>query len=51
MKAPVDYSDAAIEQRLRRVSQLRALCLSLAKARPKTPAPEEQPSGAGKPPS
>jgi hypothetical protein len=40
----VDYSDHAITMRLRRVSQLRRVCLSLAKATPlesrqtKTPA-------------
>jgi len=30
-----DYSDRAIEQRIVRLSQLRKLCLSLAKANPK----------------
>lgn len=33
MKA-VDYSDRAITQRIRQVSQLRKLCLSLSKAKP-----------------
>ncbi len=30
----VDYSDKAIEMRIRQVAQLRNLCLSLAKANP-----------------
>jgi hypothetical protein len=30
----VDYSDKAITMRLRRVSQLRKLCLSLSRSRP-----------------
>ena len=30
----VDYSDRAITTRLKRLSQLRKLCLSLAKAKP-----------------
>jgi hypothetical protein len=52
MKPPVDYSDAAIDLRLRRAAQLRALCISLAAAKspPKT-APEEKSSGAVKKPS
>jgi hypothetical protein len=33
----VDYSDRAISQRIREVSQLRKLCLSLAKAKPVPP--------------
>jgi hypothetical protein len=37
---PVDYSERAITQRIREVSQLRKLCLSLGKANPaKPPAP------------
>jgi len=35
----VDYSDKAITQRIRQVSQLRKLCLSLMKAKPVTPKP------------
>ena len=31
---PVDYSPRAISQRIRQVSQLRKLCLSLSKAKP-----------------
>ena len=31
---PVDYSQRAISQRIRQVSQLRKLCLSLSKANP-----------------
>lgn len=30
----VDYSDRAISERIRQVSQLRKLCLSLSKAKP-----------------
>lgn len=33
----VDYSDRAITIRIRQVSQLRKLCLSLAKAKPLPP--------------
>jgi hypothetical protein len=33
----VDYSDRAITTRIRQVSQLRKLCLSLAKAKPIDP--------------
>lgn len=33
----VDYSDRAITMRIRQVSQLRKLCLSLAKAKPLPP--------------
>ena len=33
----IDYSDKAITMRLKRVSQLRKLCLSLAKAKPIAP--------------
>lgn len=36
----VDYSDKAITQRIRQVSQLRKLCLSLGKAKPITPKPK-----------
>jgi len=39
MKTPVDYSDRAITQRIRQASQLRKLCLSLAKAKPVAPPP------------
>jgi hypothetical protein len=35
----VDMSDKAITGRLKRVEQLRRLCLSLAKARPLAPSP------------
>jgi hypothetical protein len=35
----VDYSEAAITLRLRQVSQLRRLCLSLGKAKPVAPKP------------
>jgi hypothetical protein len=39
----VDYSDKAITMRIRQVSQLRKLCLSLAKAkRASPPKPEEE---------
>jgi hypothetical protein len=34
---PVDYSERAIALRIRQVSQLRKLCLSLAKAKPLKP--------------
>ena len=37
---PVDYSDKAITLRIRQVSQLRKLCLSLAKAKPLPPKPK-----------
>ena len=43
MKA-VDYSERAVAMRIRKVSQLRKLCLSLAKAKPltaQTKAPEQ----------
>lgn len=42
----IDYSDKAVELRIRQVSQLRKLCLSLAKANPKLrkPADEKKPS-------
>lgn len=36
----VDYSDKAITQRIRQVSQLRKLCLSLGKAKPLPPPPK-----------
>lgn len=36
----VDYSDKAVTQRIRQVSQLRKLCLSLAKAKPVAPKPK-----------
>lgn len=36
---PVDYSQRAIGQRIRQVSQLRKLCLSLSKAKPAENAP------------
>ncbi|HEX6095758.1 MAG TPA: hypothetical protein VF432_05480 [Thermoanaerobaculia bacterium] len=36
----VDYSDKAITQRIRQVSQLRKLCLSLMKAKPVAPKPK-----------
>jgi len=40
----VDYSDKAVELRIRQVSQLRKLCLSLAKANPKhQPPPRDTP--------
>jgi hypothetical protein len=35
MKKEVDYSDRAIARRLERLSQLRELCVSLSKAKPK----------------
>ncbi len=41
----VDYSDRAIAERIRQVSQLRKLCLSLGKAKPvktASPRPAEQ---------
>lgn len=34
MKTAVDYSERAISLRIRQVSQLRKLCLSLGKAKP-----------------
>lgn len=39
MKIAVDYSERAVTQRIRQVSQLRKLCLSLGKAKPITPSP------------
>jgi hypothetical protein len=36
----IDYSEAAINLRLRQVSQLRELCLSLGKATPIAPEPD-----------
>lgn len=39
MKLDIDYSDRAITQRIRQVSQLRKLCLSLARAKPVPPPP------------
>ncbi|MBV8520155.1 MAG: hypothetical protein JO197_22365 [Acidobacteria bacterium] len=47
---PVDYSEAAITMRLRQVSQLRRLCLSLAKARPLPEKAGAAPSPPPKPP-
>jgi len=38
----VDYSDRAVTMRIKRVSQLRKLCLSLAKAKPAPPAPPKK---------
>jgi hypothetical protein len=35
----VDYSERAVAMRIRQVSQLRKLCLSLARARPAGPPP------------
>ena len=35
----IDYSDRAIALRIRQMSQLRKLCLSLAKAKPAPPPP------------
>jgi hypothetical protein len=43
MKPAVDYSDGAISQRIRQVSQLRKLCLSLAKAKPVAPSGDRKP--------
>jgi len=40
----IDYSQKAVELRIRQVSQLRKLCLSLAKADRKPPADEKKPS-------
>ena len=38
----VDYSEKAVAMRIRQVSQLRKLCLSLAKAKPgKNPKPQK----------
>ena len=45
----VDYSDEAITRRIRQVSQLRNLCLSLATARPVEPKTAGEP--ANDPPS
>lgn len=45
---PVDMSDRAISLRIRQVSQLRRLCLSLAKAKPIPPSQPSSP-GAAKP--
>jgi hypothetical protein len=39
MKATVDYSERAVTQRIRQVSQLRKLCLSLGKAKLVAPPP------------
>ena len=41
----IDYSDRAITMRLQRVSQLRKLCISLAKAKPadRQPPPPDPP--------
>jgi hypothetical protein len=39
----IDYSEKAVTMRIRQVSQLRKLCLSLAKATPKTKTPEPKP--------
>jgi hypothetical protein len=43
VKHPVDYSDPAIDRRLRLASELRSLCLSLARTKPtrETPAKEK----------
>lgn len=38
----VDYSDRAITVRIRQASQLRKLCLSLAKAKPVPPPPAKR---------
>ena len=45
----VDYSDRAITMRIRQVSQLRRLCLSLARAKPVQPAPVQSPPPSTKP--
>jgi hypothetical protein len=37
---PVDYSERAITLRIRQVSRLRKLCLSLMKAKPVQPKPK-----------
>jgi hypothetical protein len=42
MKPQVDYSERAITQRIRQASQLRKLCLSLAKAKPIAPPPSRK---------
>ena len=39
----VDYSDSAVTMRVKRLSQLRRLCLSLAKAKPLPPKPPSKP--------
>ena len=39
---PVDYSQRGIGQRIRQVSQLRKLCLSLSKAKPVVQLPAKQ---------
>lgn len=38
----VDYSDRAITMRLKRLSQLRKLCVSLSKAKPVSAAPARE---------
>ena len=45
----VDYSDQAITLRIRQVSQLRRLCLSLGRATPVPPGPEPPPPPPSKP--
>jgi hypothetical protein len=42
MKQPVDYSDAAIDRRLRLAGELRSLCLSLARTKPAREAPPKE---------
>jgi hypothetical protein len=41
MKTAVDYSERAVTQRIRQVSRLRKLCLSLGKAKPVASPPPE----------
>ena len=48
MKA-VDYSDRAVTMRIRQVSQLRRLCLSLARAKPVGPVSAVPPVAPTKP--
>ena len=49
----VDYSERAVTQRLRQASQLRRLCLSLMKAKPRKALEQQSPpdAGEGPPPS
>ena len=45
----VDMSDRAVTMRIRQVSQLRRLCLSLARAKPVQPTPVQSPPPSTKP--
>ena len=49
MRNPIDYSERAVTLRIRQVSQLRKLCLSLARAKRVDTPPDPPPASPPKP--